>query len=99
MKFIINWTEEHNPENWGEEELKAIENLLNNKLNATLTSKNPNDGWVTIECADFFEANNYTELKQRLTTYETDKYKVADETGVIQFTEEDYKSLETLKVF
>ena len=88
MKFIIYWTECHNPDNWGDTREEGIKNICDS-LPTKSWANDSNDGWIRVECEDTFEAENIKEAKK----YVEDNYEdvvvfnvyIAD----IQFTEED----------
>jgi len=98
MKFQIHWIEWHNPYNWSDDNISAVEEYANgikNILDSLPNSKHSNtadDGWIEVECFDTFEADNLTEAKIKAKEYDcgTEQiFTVTDENRNRLFTEED----------
>jgi len=99
MKFKIIWLECHNPDNWADDNIEdmeareknGIQSMLDSLPNAEHTGTD-NEGWVEIECADYFEADNIEEAKKKAEEYDVGSsgvFIVRDEKGNIVFDEGD----------
>lgn len=86
--YTINWTESHNPQNWGDNIKEGLFNIKQN-LPKTYTYRREPDGWYKFDVTDKFVANSVKEAREIINNMygDLEAYNVSRK-GKLVFTEE-----------